>query len=502
MVFNSIDFLLFFPIVLLGYFVIPGKLKCLWLLCVNYYFYMCWNPVYGLLLFAVTIMTYSSAIGMDKIRGKTELEEKRKKKRCRQLLVLTLGMNLGILIYFKYTNFLVEIVNQLLDKVSLKQITSFDIMLPLGISFYMFTSLGYLIDVFQGKCAAEKNFIRYSLFVSFFPMILSGPIERSHNLLKQIQEGEQTKKWNYDRVTSGLMTMLWGFFLKLVVTDRIAVFVDHIFAEYEKYGLVALSLGAISYAIQIYCDFNSYSLIALGTAKVLGFEIINNFKEPYFAQSVTEFWRRWHISLSTWFRDYVYIPLGGNRRGKCRQYLNILITFGVSGLWHGANWTFIFWGLLHGIYQIIEKEITPVVRKVNRKLQTKTESFGYKFTKIVLTFILVDFAWIFFRAESVGHAVHYIERMVCYRDWWSVFDGSIYQLGLDVTEIHILCIALLIVFWVDLVQYIKGWNFAKIMAEQWIVFRWCVLIGMLVATVVFGYYGPGFDSAQFIYLQF
>lgn len=500
MVFNSIDFLIFFPIVILVYFVIPTKIRYIWLLIANYYFYMCWNPGYGILLMLVTTITYMTAIGIENIYKKGEKNKKR--NFAKFLLMSGIVINLGILVYFKYTNFLIKTINQLLDKVYLEHMATVDIILPLGISFYIFTSLGYLIDVYQKKCKAEKNIIRYALFVSFFPMVLSGPIERSHNLLRQIRKNKKNTVWNYDRVASGLMTMLWGFFLKLVITDRIAVMVDYIFLEYEKYGTVILAMGAVAYGIQIYCDFNSYSLIALGTARVLGFEVINNFETPYFSQSISEFWRRWHISLSSWLRDYIYIPLGGNRYGKWRQYFNILVTFSASGLWHGANWTFILWGGLHGIYQIIEREITPVIRKVNIKLQTRTESFGYKMTKVVFTFAAVDFAWIFFRSDSLRQAIHYLERMILYQDWWVLFDESIYHLGLDIREIHILFVGLCLVFMVDILQYTKKQYFAEFMAEQWIVFRWLVLILLLVVCVIFGYYGPGFDSAQFIYFQF
>ena len=243
-------------------------------------------------------------------------------------------------------------------------------------------------------------------------------------------------------------------------------------------------------------------MIALGAAKTLGFDLINNFETPYFAQSVTEFWRRWHISLSTWLRDYVYISMGGNRCSKWRQYWNILVTFMVSGLWHGANWTFLIWGALHGIYQILEKELRPVIRKINGYCHTKTASFGYRFAKAIATFALVDFAWIFFRADSVRQALYYIKRMFGYVDGWSLFDGSLYTFGLDVQEIHILLIGLACLFIVDLVQYLKRKKIAEALQEQWIIFRWCVLICLVIGCIVFGYYGQGFESAQFIYLQF
>ena len=500
MLLNSMDFLIFFPVVVLVYFIIPRKIRHIWLLLSSYYFYMCWNPLYGCILLGVTGVTYGGGIAVEALWKECGAEESSKKARV-VLIVCILGV-LGVLSYFKYTNFFIETVNMVLDRINMRGIRRFDIVLPIGISFYTLTAIGYIVDVYKRKCSAEKNFLRYALFVSFFPQILSGPIERSGNLLKQLREDDDNRQWNHERVVSGLITMLWGFFVKMVIADRIAVLADTAFGNYESYGMIGLGIGAVSYGIQIYCDFYSYSTIALGAARVLGFELIHNFDSPYFALSVSEFWRRWHISLSRWLRDYIYIPLGGNRHGKWKQYRNILLTFTVSGLWHGANWTFIIWGMLHGIYQIIEKEITPVVRKINARCNTKTSSFGYKFTKAAVTFALVDFAWIFFRAESLGHALHYIERMFRYQDWWSLFDQSIYTMGLDVREIHILAIGLLVLLGADILQYLKKKSVAEFLTEQWIVFRWGVLFVMIAGCVIFGYYGPGFDSAQFIYLQF
>lgn len=495
MLFNSIDFLFFFPAVLLVYFIIPQKLRAYWLLIVSYYFYMCWNPVHGILLLTVTAVTYFGARLLEKI-GCDQTEKK-------LVLAVEVVVVIGMLGYFKYTGFLLDSINVVLAKFQIAPVAiQWNIALPIGISFYTLTALGYLIDVYRGKVEAEHNVFRYALFVSFFPQILSGPIERSTNLLKQLQDRERKCRWNTERVTAGFITMLWGFFLKLVIADRIAVLADHAFGSPEYYGTVGLVVGAVSYGIQIYCDFSSYSLIALGAAKILSYDLINNFETPYFAQSVTEFWRRWHISLSTWLRDYVYISLGGNRCSKWRQYWNILVTFIVSGLWHGANWTFLIWGALHGFYQILEKELRPVVRKINGFCHTKTASFGYRFTKAAATFLLVDFAWIFFRAESVRQALYYIKRMFGYVDGWALFDGSLYTLGLDAQEIHILLIGLAGLLIVDLVQYFKRKKLAEALQEQWIVFRWCVLICLIAGCIVFGYYGQGFESAQFIYLQF
>lgn len=502
MLFNSIDFLIFFPIVLLIYFVLPAKVRYIWLLLSSYYFYMCWNPVYALLIAASTGITYLCGMAIGYFMDQIKQKEEKGKKWVKLIVIFGILSNMGILVYFKYTNFLIESISPVLKFFHIKEVPVFDIMLPVGISFYTFQALGYMIDVYKGEIKAEKNFLKYALFVSFFPQLVAGPIERSKNLLNQIKEEPEHKLWNYERVTSGLITMLWGFFLKLVIADRAAVLVDTVFLGYEQYQMTALWAGAIGFAIQIYCDFAGYSTIAVGAARVLGFELMNNFNAPYFAQSVADFWHRWHISLNTWFRDYLYIPLGGSRCSKWKNYRNILITFGVSGLWHGADWTYIIWGLLNGMYQIIEKEFQPFIRKLNMKCHTKTNSFGYKFIRMLFVFILVDLAWIFFRSDSLYQAIHYIQRMFSYQDWWSLYNMSIYSLGLDVREINILFMGVVILFSVDLLQYKKHISISTFLQDQWIGFRWIALFILLFSCVVFGCYGPGFNSEQFIYFQF
>lgn len=493
MLFNTLNFLIFFPIVLLIYFVLPARIRYIWLLVASYYFYMCWNPVYVVLIVLSTVITYVCGRSVD------VLQEKKLKK---LVIAMSFISNLGILIYFKYTGFLINTINSLLTAIHFQRIPTFDVLLPVGISFYTFQALGYTVDVYRGEVKAERNFLKYALFVSFFPQLVAGPIERSRNLLNQINDEVNHKLWNYERVTSGLIMMLWGFFLKVVIADRIAVFVDTVFTGYEQYGMVVLTAGAAAFAIQIYCDFAGYSTIAIGAAKALGFDLMENFDTPYLARGIVDFWHRWHISLSTWFRDYLYIPLGGSRCSKVRKYANILITFGVSGLWHGAGWNYVVWGLLHGIYQIIEKELQPLADNIHKRFHTRTESFGYKFFQTAVTFILVDFAWIFFRADSMHQAVHYIQRMFTYRDWWSLFDQSLYTLGLNVQQIHILIFSFMILFLVDLLQFKKRKSITEFLSEQWIVFRWSALLALLFTCIIFGYYGPGFDSAQFIYFQF
>lgn len=421
-------------------------------------------------------------------------------KKC--VLILGLLINLGILGYFKYSNFLIENWNILAGKFHINSISPISIVLPVGISFYSFQAIGYMIDVYKGTVKPEKNIFKYALFVSFFPQLVAGPIERSDRFLTQIQKPIYEKKWDYDRITSGLTIMLWGYFQKVVIADRLAVLVDTVFENYEQLGMVGLSIGAVAFAFQIYCDFAGYTWIAIGAAKVLGFTLMENFNTPYFACSVVDFWKRWHISMTSWFTDYVYIPLGGSHCAKWKHYRNIMVTFLVSGLWHGANWTYVCWGAIHALYQILEKEITPIIRKMNQKFQTKTDSFGYKFCKVVLTFLLVDFAWIFFRADSMHQATHYITRMFRVRDYWSIVNHSVLTLGLEGLELNIIIIALIILFVVDRIKYKQKINIDQWLTRQWIVFRWFVLIGMLFFVLVLGYYGPGFDSAQFIYFQF
>lgn len=494
MLFNSIDFLIFFPLVVLVYYVCPKKIRSIWLLIASYFFYMCWNPWCIFLLFGVTIVSWLCGLGIETMRYKPH--------KTKWLMIICCVILLGTLGYFKYTNFLIESMNLLLERIHVNSVSQYDIILPVGISFFTFQALGYVIDVYRGEVGAEKNFLRYALFVSFFPQLLSGPIGRAKSLIGQIKEKTEHPVWNYDRVTSGLILMLWGFFLKIVIADRAAILVNQVFGAYERYQMVALIAGALAYAIQIYCDFMGYSTIALGAARVLGFELIHNFDTPYFASSIADFWRRWHISLSTWFRDYLYIPLGGNRNGKWKLYRNILITFTASGLWHGANWTFVIWGMLHGFYQIIEKETAPLIQLINKKFHTKTESFGYHFLRGLWTFVLVDFAWIFFRADSLSQACGYISRMIRYRDWWSLFNQSIYTLGLDVQEIHILFFALLALLCVDILRYFHKEAIDTFLQKQCLAFRWGVLLALLFGCLIFGCYGPGFESAQFVYLQF
>lgn len=339
MQFNSIDFMCFFPIVLGIYFVIPRKCRNVWLLAASYYFYMGWNPKYVLLIAASTLVTYVSGILIERFNTKES------KYNSKIVLVLCMVINLGILAVFKYAGFAIDIINSILKPFNITVIDrKFDLLLPVGISFYTFQALGYIIDVYRRDIKAEKNLIDYALFVSFFPQLVAGPIERSKNLLGQIKNIRNLMLWNGKRIASGAILMVWGLFIKMVIADRAAILVNNVFDKYRMFGSTELIMAVICFAIQIYCDFESYSLIAKGAARIMGIELMENFKAPYMALSVHDFWSRWHISLTTWFRDYLYIPLGGNRKGRTRKIINMAIVFLVSGLWHGADYKFVVWG--------------------------------------------------------------------------------------------------------------------------------------------------------------
>lgn len=334
MIFNSIDFMLFFPIVVVIYFFIPKRIRYIWLLIASYYFYMCWNAKYAFLIALSTVITYISGLFMEKYFFRKKL-----------ILIFSLVSNLGILFVFKYYQFLLQNINHFRDIIGIAPMEkSLDLLLPVGISFYTFQALGYSIDVYRGDVKAEKNLLKYALFVSFFPQLVAGPIERSKNLLTQVNCVEYFRLWNYERITNGAVIMLWGFFQKMVIADRAAILVDKVYGEYWIYGTIELIFATILFAFQIYCDFSGYSMIAVGAARIMGFELMENFNAPYYSKSIKEFWRRWHISLSSWFRDYIYIPLGGNRVSRLKGYGNLMVTFLISGLWHGANWSYVAWG--------------------------------------------------------------------------------------------------------------------------------------------------------------
>jgi len=498
MLFNSLKFALFFFLVLLLYPVVPRKFRVLYLLFVSLLFYMSWNVKYVLLMLTSIVITYVSSI-LISIAKNDRLGVRRKK--C--IVAVAFTMNLLILILFKYFNFFIERINSLLTAFSLPVIgMQFNVLLPVGISFYTFQALGYIIDVYRGDVEVEKNFFKYALFVSFFPQLVAGPIERSKNLLSQIDKIPQTKIYRYEDIISGSILMLWGYFMKMVVADRAAILVNTVYDSYWLHGLFGLAIATCFFALQIYCDFASYSTIAAGAARILGFKLMENFNAPYFARSVSEFWRRWHISLSTWFRDYLYIPLGGNRVSEGQKNINTAIVFAVSGLWHGASLHFIAWGMTWGFYIILSNITKKWRNMISARIRIRQDCFSFRFGQCLWTFILTCFAWIFFRAQSINDAFIIIERMATERDMWSFFNGTIYKLGLSRQELNILLISMAVVFLVDLIRYKKNKTIDVFILEQNLWFQWVVVIAMVLFIFIFGIYGFGFDPQQFIYFQF
>lgn len=499
MLFNSVDFLLFFPFVIIVYFIIPARLKNIWLLLSSYYFYMSWNAKYAILILTSTIITYASGLAIEKIKN-VNLDDQHKERYKKLAVALSFILNLGILLYFKYSNFVFSILEAILNRLHIyARIPAFDIVLPVGISFYTFQALSYTMDVYRDEVYAEKNFIQYALFVSFFPQLVAGPIERSKNLLKQLAIPH---KFSIDDFREGILLMLWGYFLKIIIADRIAVFVDTVYGDIVTYGGYYLIVATVLFAIQIYCDFAGYSVIAMGAAKVLGIEIMDNFNSPYLSLSVADFWKRWHISLTSWFRDYLYIPLGGNRKGAVRKNINRMIVFLASGLWHGASISFVIWGGLNGLYQIFADLLMPIRRRCVHFLKLDNQSLGYRISEILGTFVLIDFSWIFFRANSASKSIEIIKRMFTFqKNMGLLFDGSLYECGLDIKNFRLLFFGIGLLFFADYMKY-KGIKIRKMILKQDYPIRWVIYITAVACILLYGKWGPVFDKAAFIYFQF
>ena len=434
MLFNSNAFYIFFPIVFTVYWIIPAKYRWGVLLISSYYFYMSWNIKYVTLILTTTLVSYCAALLMERT------ESRRKKKLC---LTSALLISFGILFFFKYFNFLSKSVTDVLQSFAIPvgQAT-LNLMLPVGISFYTFQTLSYVIDVYRGEVKACRHFGKYATFISFFPQLVAGPIERTRNLLPQI-EGEHT--FHTEKGIRGAKMIAWGFFKKIAIADTVAIYVDTVYNAAESFTGFPLLLATVLFTFQIYCAFSGYSDIAVGTAGLLDIDLMINFKSPYFSASIREFWSRWHISLSTWFRDYVYIPLGGNRRGPWRTRWNLLVTFLVSGLWHGADWTYVLWGGIHGLGQILEREWNRMFRIDPNK---KT------WLKMGCTFLFVSVTWIFFRANTISDASYILTHLfdgitdpkAYLTDGYHAFQhaGMVQVPGLSTLIISFLCILILL----------------------------------------------------------
>lgn len=473
MLFNSLAYGIFLPVVFILYWALPDKFRWVLLLVSSYYFYMSWNPKYVLLILTTTLVSYYTAVLVEKS------DNNRQKK---LLLGIALAICLGLLFVFKYFNFFSETVTGFLAKLAIPiQPLTLKLLLPVGISFYTFQTLSYVIDVYRGDIKAEKNFFVYAAFISFFPQLVAGPIERARDLLPQIRSD---KKFDYDTATYGLKQMAWGFFKKLVIADAVSVYVDYAYNSLETCTGLDLFIAVFFFTIQIYCDFSGYSDIAIGTAKLLGIKLTTNFKSPYFSVTIKEFWSRWHISLSTWFRDYVYIPLGGNRCGKAKRDRNLLITFLLSGLWHGANWTFVIWGGIHGLAQILENHL-PKAR----------DKKGYKLLAWMFVFAFCSIAWIFFRAPTLSDAVYVLKTLIADLRYPSRFRQSALGIG-DPESLY--CFFFIIVLAVYDLASLKTDVIKWISAKKAVV-RWSVYILLIWIILAFM---PPTGTSEFVYFQF
>ncbi len=481
MLFNSIAFLVFFPIVVCCYFLLPYRYRWVLLLAASYYFYMCWRVEYIILIMLSTLVDYFVAIKMHELADK---------KDRRKWLYGSLGVNLGLLFFFKYFNFFGSSANAVLEQFNIiAAFPSLEVLLPVGISFYTFQTLSYSIDVYNDKVEPERHLGRFALYVSFFPQLVAGPIERPARLLPQFR---QNFDFDYQRVVQGLKMMAWGFFLKLVIADRLAPMVDVVFREPSAYYGLSILLASFFFAFQIFCDFAGYSIIAIGAAKIMGYDLMENFRRPYLATSIRTFWQRWHISLSTWFKDYVYIPLGGNRVVKWRWYYNLFITFLVSGLWHGANWTFVVWGALHGLFLIVAIVTQEMREKLVQGVGLGSDNKILKVGQILSTFLLVCLAWIFFRANSLTDAFVLIGHLFDFSHTtnWALIPGFA---NLDIL------VALGLIGLLVFIQVLEEWGISpNPLYHNSPIVRWAAYIILVTLIVGFGV----FTSKEFIYFQF
>lgn len=473
MTLTSLSFFLFLPICILIFFLIKARYRYIWLLFCSYFFYAGLSSSFTTLLIFSTLITW--------ITGNLIYNADSAFKK-RAIMFAGLIINIAPLLIFKYGDFFLSLTpseNRL------------NLILPVGISFYTFQSLTYIFDCYNKKCEPEKNIFKYALFVSFFPLILSGPIERASRLLKEF---DKDSKFDTVRAKDGLKQMLFGYFVKMVIVSRLTLLTNAVFVDYLNKSTLAILIAIFAYSIQIYADFSSYSNIAIGMCKIMDINIMKNFSNPYFAVSVSDFWRRWHISLSTWFRDYLYIPLGGNRKGKVRKYINLMIVFLVSGLWHGANLTFVLWGFLNGFYQIVGDLLKPVKENVLSKFADPLKNSLSK----VCTFLLISYTWVFFRAPSIQDALIITKRIFVNEKFADLSLQGIYglQLGLKNLLFVIIAIAMLII--ADVICEKKSIEVHELLSDVKTPIRWGIYYIMIVMILL----SMNLNMTEFIYSGF
>jgi alginate O-acetyltransferase complex protein AlgI len=479
MLFNSIEFAIFFPIVAAIYFILPQRLQTIHLLVASSIFYMAFIPAYILILALTILVDYTAGIFLEKTQGRLRF----------LLLTASVVVTCLILFVFKYFFFFMDNVVGFAGLMGWQLSRPvIDVALPIGLSFHTFQSLSYVIEVYHRRQKAERDFITYATYVMFFPQLVAGPIERPQNLLHQFHERHD---FVYDRVTSGLKRMGWGFFKKLVIADRLALYVNDVYGQPESYNGLQLTIATVFFAYQIYCDFSGYSDIAIGSARVLGFKLMENFDQPYHSLTISEFWRRWHISLSTWFRDYVYIPMGGSRFGERRHFVNLVVTFGASGLWHGANWTYVIWGLLNAVYLIVGG-LTQTARDGWFQAHwLGRDTFARRFLMWGSTFALTCVGWIFFRAKTLGDAWYILTHFATDWDFSHVSTEQflLRQMPVAVSAIIVMEIG-------EALQ--KRRAVPDLVGALPIAFRWSAYATAVLTVLLFGV----FRQAQFIYFQF
>jgi alginate O-acetyltransferase complex protein AlgI len=479
MLFNSLEFAFFFPIVAAIYFLLPQRLRTPHLLVSSCVFYMAFIPAYIFILVVTILIDYVAGIYLERTVG----------RRRTWLLALSITATCAVLFVFKYFHFFTNNFIGMAGFFGWKLSgPSINIILPIGLSFHTFQSLSYVVEVYRGRQRAETNFVTYATYVMFFPQLVAGPIERPQHLLHQFHEFH---RFDYARVTSGMRRMAWGFFKKLVVADRLALYVNDVYVAPQSHNGLQLTIATIFFAYQIYCDFSGYSDIAVGSARVLGFKLIDNFNRPYASQSIAEFWKRWHISLSTWFRDYVYIPLGGNRVTRFRHYVNLFVTFGVSGFWHGANWTYVFWGLLNGVYLIFGDATKSVRQRTWEIAGPRVISFVRPWVMLFSTFALTCFGWILFRARNVDDASYICTHLFINWDFRTISTGQFLLRQMPV--------ALAAIAFLEIVQYLQARvSLTAAISRLATPFRWAIYASSVMGVILFGV----FQKAQFIYFQF
>lgn len=486
MLFNSLTFLIFLSITLLLYYTLPYKFRWYLLLFSSCIFYMFWKIEFIILIILSSFLNYYIAILIDKNRKKGKL-------------ILTIGIliNFLILFIFKYSIFMNHIFMQIYEYFELSYpIKDFDIILPMGISFYTFQATSYIIDVYRNRYKPEKNFLKVSLYIMFFPQLVAGPIERADKLLTQLFNNNKFEVYN---ISTGLKIMTIGYFKKIVIADRAAILVNKVYNSPYDYEGVSFIIATIFFAFQLYCDFSGYSDIAIGSAKLFGINLMENFKSPYFSKNIKEFWTRWHISLSTWFKDYLYIPLGGNRCSKIRNYFNIFITFLISGLWHGANWTFILWGGINGIYQIIGDLKNRILERINFRISNKCLNRFLNIFRIIITFSLICFSLIFFRSNSVKDAIYICKNsfnISSILDIQYLYNVSI-DLGLNIFEIIIVSICILFLISIEIFE--ERQRIYKILDNLPYIIRFTFYY--IIVLIIF-FTGVFSNAEDFIYFQF